>query len=301
MYFSGGIGNANPGGGSDGGDLYFIGGDSGNTDSGITGGNIYIQGGQAQNKGVEYAGNVILNWSNFGLVGVRTNNPTRVVDINGEVRIRDVVTDAPTTMIGVDGDGDIGTFSLSGLSISSGTITAQNIYNTNGTFGSNRQATLTDSLKILVSGSDVFKIKSNGTLYSIARGLTNSFIHSMEPNENYNNLSGNVYLSGSTSIADTTTGSRRNKYDASYFSGRNSVVGGINSYFMAIAGYGNEHRSSTPNNSVFGAYNITSLSNNSVFGLFNSVSGGYVFGNNNTVSSGGLHIVTGKQIGRAHV
>lgn len=286
MYFSGGVGNANPGGGSDGGDLYFIGGDSGNTDSGITGGNVYIQGGQAHSKGAAFSGNVILNWGTWGLVGIRTTSPTRTMDVNGELRIRDVVTDAPTTLIGVDGDGDVGSFSLSGLSISSGTITSQNVYNTNGTIGANRLVTLTDSIKFLFSGQDVLKLKSNGVLYSTARSLTNSFIHSMEPNENYNNLTGNIYLSGSTSALDTTTGSRRNKYDASYFSGRNTVTGGVGSFFLAIAGYGNNHKTSTNSNSIFGLYNETIGSNGVIFGNFNT-GGGSIFGYSNTNTGGG--------------
>lgn len=59
------------------------------------------------------------------------NTHPRALYVNGEVRIADVITDAPTTLIGVDADGDVGSFSLSGLSISGGTLIATDGSTTN--------------------------------------------------------------------------------------------------------------------------------------------------------------------------
>ena len=65
---------------------------------------------------------MIINAS--GQMGLLTISPQRTLHVAGEVRITDVVTDNPTTLIGVDADGDVGSFGLSGLSISSGNLIA---------------------------------------------------------------------------------------------------------------------------------------------------------------------------------
>lgn len=41
-------------------------------------------------------------------MGIRTANPERTLDVNGEVRIRDLTTDTPTRLVGADADGDLG-------------------------------------------------------------------------------------------------------------------------------------------------------------------------------------------------
>lgn len=77
-----------------------------------------------------------------GKVAIKNSTTAaRDLDVNGEVRIRDLTTDAPVDIVGADADGDLGKFSLSGLSVSSGTLTAQNIGNTNLTLSGNRTLT----------------------------------------------------------------------------------------------------------------------------------------------------------------
>ena len=59
-----------------------------------------------------------------GSTGIGTNNPQRKLEVSGEVRITDLVTDAPTGVVGADSDGDLGLLGLSGISVISGTLTA---------------------------------------------------------------------------------------------------------------------------------------------------------------------------------
>lgn len=66
-----------------------------------------------------------------GSVGVGNNSPFRTLHVTGEARITDLITDPPTVVLGADADGDLGTLSLSGLSISSGTLTATDASATN--------------------------------------------------------------------------------------------------------------------------------------------------------------------------
>lgn len=92
LYIHPGAGNSNtPFGGTDGADLYVMGGDSNNSDADITGGDVYIQGGRALSRPISSSGNVIFNWKDWGLVGIRTRTPTRVFDVNGVSRFRDTV------------------------------------------------------------------------------------------------------------------------------------------------------------------------------------------------------------------
>ncbi len=60
-------------------------------------------------------------------MGLRTSDPQRTLDVNGEVRIRDLTTDTPTRLVGADADGDLGQVTVgSGLSLSGGTLTNPN-------------------------------------------------------------------------------------------------------------------------------------------------------------------------------
>lgn len=64
-------------------------------------------------------GNTNLN----GQVGIKNNAPARDLDVNGEVRIRDLITDAPVDIVGADADGDLGAVSIStDLKLSSGSL-----------------------------------------------------------------------------------------------------------------------------------------------------------------------------------
>jgi hypothetical protein len=165
---------------------------------------------------------------------------------------------------------------------------ANTIYAFDGTFGAGRIGTLTDSLRFRFAGADLFRLKSNGVAHLNMPTESNSFVLTSTPSENYNNYRGRVFLVGTTSEGDTTTGSRRNNHDASYFSGMNLVEGGDNTYYDAIAGYGNIVRKNAPQNVIFGVYNtINSLGEVGVYGNFNNVTGQYttVIGRTNTVSA----------------
>ncbi|NBW18880.1 MAG: hypothetical protein EBR82_63990, partial [Caulobacteraceae bacterium] len=57
-----------------------------------------------------------------------TVSPARTLHVNGEARISDLITDAPTRIVGADADGDLGAITLgTGLSIASGTLNASGI------------------------------------------------------------------------------------------------------------------------------------------------------------------------------
>ena len=61
---------------------------------------------------------------NDGRTGVgNVSSPNRTLEVGGEVRITDLTTDAPTQIVGADGDGDLGAVALSGeLAITAGTL-----------------------------------------------------------------------------------------------------------------------------------------------------------------------------------
>jgi hypothetical protein len=67
----------------------------------------------------------VLLISTDGKVGVNGTGvfPSRNLDVNGEVRIRDLITDTPTGIIGADADGDLGAVTLgTGLTMSGGLL-----------------------------------------------------------------------------------------------------------------------------------------------------------------------------------
>lgn len=56
-------------------------------------------------------------------VGVGTNAPARILHVAGEARITDLTTDAPTVIVGADGDGDLGKLTVgTGLTISNDSL-----------------------------------------------------------------------------------------------------------------------------------------------------------------------------------
>jgi len=62
---------------------------------------------------------------------IGNTSPQRTLHVTGEARITDLTTDPPTQIVGADADGDLGALALSGLSISSGTLTATDASVTN--------------------------------------------------------------------------------------------------------------------------------------------------------------------------
>lgn len=60
-----------------------------------------------------------------GRVGIRTTAASRALHVNGEVRVTDLVTDAPTVLVGADADGDLGEVSIgAGLSLAAGVLSS---------------------------------------------------------------------------------------------------------------------------------------------------------------------------------
>jgi len=163
---------------------------------------------------------------------------------------------------------------------------AATLYGGNGTIGTSRIATLTDSLRFQSGGSDLFRLKSNGVLHVNMPTESNSFVITSTPSENYNNYRGNVFLIGTSSEGDTTTGTRRNNHEASFFAGRNLIEGGNNVYYDAVTGYRNIVRGNQPKNIVYGTYNtINSGSDNGAYGFGINITGSRVtvFGRETTV------------------
>ena len=102
-----------------------------------------------------------------GNVGIGTATPARSLDV-GELRIRDLTTDTPTQIVGADADGDLGAITVgSGLSLSSGTLTATGAGTTNLSFtGSSSPVTLnsdTGTDVIFAAGSGLALSQSGGT------------------------------------------------------------------------------------------------------------------------------------------
>jgi len=58
-------------------------------------------------------------------IGTAAITPARTVDIDGELRIRDRITDTPTEILGADGDGDVAKITIgTGLSFTAGTLSS---------------------------------------------------------------------------------------------------------------------------------------------------------------------------------
>ena len=96
-----------------------------------------------------------------GSVGVGNNSPFRTLHVTGEARITDLVTDPPTVVLGADADGDLGTLSLSGLSISSGTLTATD-------------ASATNELQTISVSANTTTLSNSGGSMTIAGGGINT-------------------------------------------------------------------------------------------------------------------------------
>lgn len=79
-----------------------------------------------------------------GFVGIHTD-PARHLDVNGEVRIRDLTTDTPTRFVGADADGDLGAISWQTAADTLEnylSIAPTNIYTSDGTLSGARTVTL---------------------------------------------------------------------------------------------------------------------------------------------------------------
>ena len=71
------------------------------------------------------SGTDLLVQQNDGALGILENLPARTLDVGGEVRIQDLVTDSPTKIVGSDSDGDLGNMYIgAGLTLSGDTLYA---------------------------------------------------------------------------------------------------------------------------------------------------------------------------------
>jgi hypothetical protein len=113
----------------------FIGFESGRETS-SKGGNIFIGYGAGRNEDIDNS-LIIANSTatNNGIYGdfdtnkfgvnVAPSSITRTLDINGELRVRDLTTDSPTLVMGADSDGDVASITVgNGLTLASSTLRA---------------------------------------------------------------------------------------------------------------------------------------------------------------------------------
>lgn len=117
----------------------------------------FVTGSNSNAANVDLTGRWGLNLANASIA--------RQLDVNGEVRIRDLATDPPTQIVGADADGDLGVFSLSGLSISGGTLTATDGSVTNeGVLGVGVGGASSSTLLSTTSGANAVTINVTGIL-----------------------------------------------------------------------------------------------------------------------------------------
>lgn len=97
----------------------------------VIGRNINLSSGTVSNE--LNIGGAIYGTSLYGtsLIGIEVAAPARTLDVNGETRLRDLVTDTPTGVVGHDADGDLATVGFSGMSMVAGVLTATDGSTTN--------------------------------------------------------------------------------------------------------------------------------------------------------------------------
>lgn len=131
--------------------------------------------------GMVYSSNLV--WNNAdNRLGIGNAAPARTLHVTGEARITDLTTDTPTRIVGADADGDLGSITVgSGLSLSSGTLSATGAGTTNLSFsGASSPVTLTSDTGtdvIFAAGSGLSLTQSGGTAtYSRTYSLTHTTI-----------------------------------------------------------------------------------------------------------------------------
>ncbi len=189
-----------------------------------------------------------------GNIGIRQNNPIRTLDVNGEVRISDLVNDPATKLLGADNDGDVSSVNVgNGLTIDAGTLTVS--ANINGTqnrvakftsqyaVGDSRIYTLGDSLvginqsnpqyHLDVTGK--FRVTNRTGTAATGAGFTSDgqlIAYSLDTAE----ATPNTYLAAGTNINITGDGTSMNPYTINNSAPENtSVKDGVHIDFAKLS------------------------------------------------------------------
>lgn len=145
--------------------------------------------------------------------GIGTLSPARKFHVDGEARITDLITDAPTRLIGADADGDLNQVTLgSGISLSSGTL-----YNTgvlteiDGSITNEIQTISTSGAagNISISSGNTININVNDADASTTNELQNLYFNPEVTGYTWMDISGGsgVYFQEGTGIDLVRSGS----------------------------------------------------------------------------------------------
>ena len=155
-----------------------------------------------------------------GAVGIGNNSPQRTLHVTGETRITDLTTDPPTVVLGADGDGDLGTLALSGMSISGGTLTATDGSTTNElqTIANTSDAT-SHTVTLSNSGGSVQLVEGSGvtltTTGTSGAGVVTIAATGAGTDLSFSGASSPVTLNSSTGTDVTFTAGGINSFSAS--------------------------------------------------------------------------------------
>lgn len=107
---------------------------------------------------------------------INVNVPTRTLDVNGEVRVRDLTTTTPTKIVGSDVDGVLSDITVgSGLTLSSGTLSASGVTSTTG-FSDGTSNAITITLEAASKPNHVFRYNNSGTISVSSVTINNAVI-----------------------------------------------------------------------------------------------------------------------------
>ena len=103
--------------------------------------------------------NAAITITTADLVGISQRIPVRTLHVEGEARITDLTTDAPTRLVGADADGDLGAVALTGLTITGGTLIANDTSPTNELQTIDNTSTDTTHTVTLSNSGGSFQVK----------------------------------------------------------------------------------------------------------------------------------------------
>ena len=170
-------------------------------------------------------GGAIYGTSLYGtsLIGIEVSAPARTFDVNGEVRIRDLVTDAPTKLVGADADGDLNEVTIgSGISLTGGVLSSSIVANnglsdneagggvirwgnrymngSDGLFSNDRKMNINGSSAYIGDNSDSTTLVVNGSTDRVGIGLA-SPVYKLDVNGDIGYPNTGVLYIGTTKMA----------------------------------------------------------------------------------------------------